>query len=263
MTVRAIRVYNATTSQWEDVGIAQGTVSTIETYRYTATAGQTTVSGPDAGGQTLSYEPNLEMVFLNGVRLVRGEDYTATNGNSVTLPALALGDVVEVVSFEGMQITNAVSQSSADSTYLARSVVDAKGDLVTATSADTPARLAVGSNDTILVADSAQTAGLKWASLTASQVPSLTSDKVPTVTRSVQTGSYTLVLADAGDLVEMGSGSAQTLTIPTNASVAFPVGTKIASLGSLLHHPLLCARPLAHCLDFEVQTNRSHKELAT
>jgi len=42
-------------------------------------------------------------------------------------------------------------------------IVDAKGDLITATAADTPARLAVGANDTILVADSTTATGLKWA----------------------------------------------------------------------------------------------------
>jgi hypothetical protein len=47
------------------------------------------------------------------------------------------------------------------------------------------------------------------------------------VTTNAQTISYTLVLADAGKVVEMGSASAITLTIPTNASVAFPTGTKI------------------------------------
>lgn len=51
---------------------------------------------------------------------------------------------------------------------------------------------------------------------------------VPTaVTTNAQTTGYTLVLADAGRLVEMGSASAITLTIPTNANVAFPTGTKI------------------------------------
>ena len=44
---------------------------------------------------------------------------------------------------------------------------------------------------------------------------------------SAQTGSYTLVLADRGKLVEMGVGSANNLTIPANSSVAFPVGTQI------------------------------------
>ena len=37
---------------------------------------------------------------------------------------------------------------------IAKSIVDAKGDLIAATAADTVARLAVGTNDQILVADS-------------------------------------------------------------------------------------------------------------
>lgn len=45
---------------------------------------------------------------------------------------------------------------------------------------------------------------------------------------NAQTGtSYTLVLADAGKMVTMTNDSANTLTIPPNSSVAFPVGTVI------------------------------------
>jgi hypothetical protein len=46
---------------------------------------------------------------------------------------------------------------------IAKTLVDAKGDLITATAADTPARLAVGTNGYTLVADSAEATGLKWA----------------------------------------------------------------------------------------------------
>jgi len=42
-------------------------------------------------------------------------------------------------------------------------IFDAKADLLTATAADTPARLAVGSNDQVLTADSSTATGLKWA----------------------------------------------------------------------------------------------------
>jgi hypothetical protein len=46
-------------------------------------------------------------------------------------------------------------------------IVDAKGDLITATAADTPARLAVGTNGYYLSADSTASTGLAWASVSA------------------------------------------------------------------------------------------------
>jgi hypothetical protein len=45
-------------------------------------------------------------------------------------------------------------------------IFDAKGDLLTATANDTPARLAVGANGTMLVANSAESTGVKWTTAT-------------------------------------------------------------------------------------------------
>jgi hypothetical protein len=42
-------------------------------------------------------------------------------------------------------------------------LADAKGDLFAATAADTITRVAVGTNNYVLTADSAQSAGIKWA----------------------------------------------------------------------------------------------------
>jgi ethanolamine ammonia-lyase large subunit len=52
----------------------------------------------------------------------------------------------------------------------------------------------------------------------------------PTLTINQQTASYTAVLADASKLVEISSSSATTFSIPTDASVNFPVGTQISIL---------------------------------
>lgn len=50
-----------------------------------------------------------------------------------------------------------------DSNAIQNAIVDAKGDLIAATAADTPARLAVGTNGQVLTADSTAATGLKWA----------------------------------------------------------------------------------------------------
>ena len=47
------------------------------------------------------------------------------------------------------------------------------------------------------------------------------------VSTNAQTTSYTLVLTDAGRLVEMNVASANNLTVPLESSVNFPIGTKI------------------------------------
>jgi hypothetical protein len=53
--------------------------------------------------------------------------------------------------------------TSDDANAIQNAIVDAKGDLITATAADTPARLAVGTNGQVLTADSTTATGLKWA----------------------------------------------------------------------------------------------------
>jgi hypothetical protein len=52
-----------------------------------------------------------------------------------------------------------------DSNAIQNAIVDAKGDLIAATAADTPARLAVGTNGQVLTADSTASTGLAWATV--------------------------------------------------------------------------------------------------
>ena len=55
------------------------------TFKYTATNNQTVFSGADSNGNTLSYTNGQIQTFLNGIIIVDGIDYTATNGSSITL----------------------------------------------------------------------------------------------------------------------------------------------------------------------------------
>ena len=50
-------------------------------------------------------------------------------------------------------------------------------------------------------------------------------EDLTTVDVNTQTASYTLVLADAGKVIEMDVATANNLTVPPNSAVAFPVGT--------------------------------------
>jgi hypothetical protein len=127
-------------------------------------AGTTSLSGLDDNSVSLVYSVGYEAVYRNGVLLSRTNDYTATNGTTVTLTdATITGDIIEIFANNVVPLTDTYSQGVADSKFINNSLVDAKGDILTATAADTPARLAVGANDTVLTADSSTSTGLKWA----------------------------------------------------------------------------------------------------
>ena len=73
----------------------------------------------------------------------------------------AAGDITGVTA--GTGISGGGTSGTVTVTNSMATAIDAKGDLVAGTGADTFARLAVGTNNQILVADSAEATGLKWA----------------------------------------------------------------------------------------------------
>jgi hypothetical protein len=95
-------VWDTVTSKWkpgnvtaELTGSTTRTVSTI-----TATSGQTVFTA--TGGYTVGYAD----VYQNGIKLIITEDYTATNGASITLvEGATAGDVVEVVAYQLATLT--------------------------------------------------------------------------------------------------------------------------------------------------------------
>jgi hypothetical protein len=88
-----------------------------------------------------------------------------------------------------------------------------------------------GTRDFFLYGNGAQRLGISTAGLVT--IPgelNVTGNVIYHTTIVAKTASYTLVLADDGDVIEMNVGSANTVTIPLNSSVAFPVGTQITIL---------------------------------
>jgi len=70
-------------------------------------------------------------------------------------------------------------------------IFDAKGDLLTASANDTPARLAVGTNNYFLGADSSTATGLNWLGASISYTPTWTATTTnPTLGNGTLTGSY-------------------------------------------------------------------------
>ncbi len=100
----------------------------------------------------------------------------------------------------------------AGDTAIQPTIFDAKADLLTATAADTPARLAVGANNTFIIADSSETTGLRY---TTSRWTSLASGSLSGTEVSLSGFST------AFDTLRLEIYSPQTATASVDVSIRF------------------------------------------
>ena len=86
-----------------------------EYFLFTASGNETSVTTAD-DGRVVSYTVGQVSVYLNGVKLVEGSDFTATNGSTITLigsrPGLTASDVVEVVALSAFSPSDTVSAAN-------------------------------------------------------------------------------------------------------------------------------------------------------
>lgn len=114
-------------------------------------AGTTSLSGLDDNSVSLVYSVGYEQVYLNGALLSRTNDYTATNGTTITLTnATVAGDIVEVFANAVVPLTDTYTQTVANGKFINNTLTTTTGDIIYASAANTPARLGIGSTGQVL-----------------------------------------------------------------------------------------------------------------
>jgi hypothetical protein len=107
--------------------------------------------------------------------------------------------------------------TSDDANAIQNTIVDAKGDLIGATAADTPARLAVGTNGQVLTADSTAATGLAWATPSTGGMTLLSTTTLSGATTNITgiSGSYINLFVS---VIGLGITSAGQITVKPNGS---------------------------------------------
>ena len=135
--------------------------------------------------------------------------------------------------------------TSDDANAIQNAIVDAKGDLIAATAADTPARLAVGTNGQVLTADSTAATGLKWATpaggggkvlqvihasysteVSSSTTTFATTGLTATITPTLNTSKILVLVSQNGCMVDTTANNAVKLQLVRDATVLSQITDK-------------------------------------
>ena len=92
----------------------EGTFGVRNRFQYLASNGDTSVSGSDANGLSMVFSDGLYIdVYLNGVKLKTGEDYSTTTANTVAgITAMNTNDEVEVITYDAFSVADADTPST-------------------------------------------------------------------------------------------------------------------------------------------------------
>lgn len=134
-------------------------------------------------------------------------------------------------------VEDTITDSGLDA--IAETLLNAKGDLVVASAADTAARLGVGSNNQILMADSGQATGVKWSSSVPGGMSASDTATVATSQTTVSTSYTDLTTPGPAVTVVVGASGIAIVTVTARivsgsgnesfASVALSSGNVVAA----------------------------------
>jgi hypothetical protein len=188
----------------------------------------TTIEGLDTYANPLEYTPSYINLYINGI-LQDPSNYTASSGSTVVLDqAVVNDDVVEILSYNTYTVVNdSYTRAESDNKYL--SVTSSSNYLTTSdaastyvTQSDATATYLTKSNatSTYLTQSSASSTYLTQSSASSNYSPRL-------IVENVQSSNYTLSLSDINKVISMNNSNSASVTIPTNSTVEFPIGTVI------------------------------------
>lgn len=118
------------------IGRFSNNVAVRQTYFYTATGGETSLSGADDNSNPLVFTDGTYVdVYLNGVLLVKDTDYNVNTTNTIAgLSALSASDVVEIVVYDIFSIAGLSSYTKTQKVPFYKS--DSTLDTISLTSDD-------------------------------------------------------------------------------------------------------------------------------
>lgn len=215
--------------------------------KYSSISQDTTLAagGISSSATTMTVATGTGNSLMGGVTLTAGDTFqiaidpdtvneellyiTAQSGDVFTVTRAVAGTSA-VVHAAGATVRHVLSSDDLNwfNTTSPGTLSLAKGDIIVASGSQAVDNLNVGTNDFALVADSAQTLGVKWQNLS-SRTETFTNKTIdynnntitnlPSVTLNLtlnsQTGTtYTIQSSDVNKLVRLSNASAITLTIP-------------------------------------------------
>jgi hypothetical protein len=213
----------------------------MQVRKYSSISQDTTLAagGISSSATTMTVATGTGNSLMGGITLTTGDTFqvaidpdttseelvfiTAQSGDVFTITRARAGTSA-IVHAAGATVRHVLSSDDLNyfNTTSPASLAVAKGSITVATGNQAVQGLAVGTNDYVLTADSAETTGVKWAA-----VPSVSLN----LTINAKTDNYTLISSDVNKLITMTASTSKTITVPNGV---FSAGQQInvAGLGT-------------------------------
>ena len=210
------------------IGQAPG-LGEAERFIFTASGGETSVTADD-NGVLINYTVGQLSVYLNGVKLVLGTDFTATNGSAITgLSALTASDVMEVIALSTFSPADTVPATGG--TFTGNVIMDAN---LTVSGTTTTIDTAVTVSDAMVINNAGSDVGLKINSTSTGNIVQLQDG-----------GVDQFVIADGGAVTITGTTTATGL-ITANGGIETDTNSKVKQKGSAFQSHITASLALGY-----------------